>query len=89
MQRILTNQLPAHLGERVRLAGWLQQRRELSRVTFLVLRDARGLAQIVVEDDAAGAFLPETVMAVEGDAVAAPQAKTPDPPPDGEPPKGP
>jgi len=74
VERIFTNELPAHVGERVRLAGWLQQRRELSRVTFAVLRDARGLAQIVVEDDAVDGLLPETVVAVEGDAVASAQA---------------
>ena len=74
MQRIYTNELAAHVGRRVRLAGWLQHRRELSRVTFAVLRDARGLAQIVVEDDVAGKFLPETVVEVDGDVVAAPQA---------------
>jgi nondiscriminating aspartyl-tRNA synthetase len=74
VQRIFTNELSAHVGERVRLAGWLQHRRELSRVTFAVLRDARGLAQIVVEGDAVAALLPETVVEVEGDAVAAPQA---------------
>jgi nondiscriminating aspartyl-tRNA synthetase len=74
VQRIFTNELSAHVGERVRLAGWLQHRRELSRVTFAVLRDARGLAQIVVAGDAVAALLPETVVEVEGDAVAAPQA---------------
>ncbi|TMK65754.1 MAG: aspartate--tRNA(Asn) ligase [Actinobacteria bacterium] len=74
MERIFTNQLSAHIGGRVRLAGWLQQRRELSRLTFVVLRDARGLAQIVVEDGEAATFLPETVVEVEGDVVAAPQA---------------
>ena len=74
MQRIFTNELSTHVGARVRLAGWLQHRRELSRVTFAVLRDARGLAQIVVEGDAVAGLLPETVVEVEGDAVAAPQA---------------
>lgn len=74
MQRIFTNQLSAHVGGRIRLAGWLHQRRELSRVSFVVLRDARGLAQIVVEDDAVDGLLPETVLEVEGDVVAAPQA---------------
>ncbi len=74
MERILTNQLSAHVGGRVRLAGWLHHRRELSRVTFVVLRDARGLAQIVVEDDAVAGLLPETVVAVEGEVVAASQA---------------
>src|SRR2546430_7112113 len=75
---MFTNQLSAHVGERVRLAGWLHHRRQLSRLTFLVLRDASGLAQIVVEDDAtsaqASALLSETVIDVEGQAVASPQA---------------
>ena len=79
MERLFTNQLSTRVGERVRLAGWLHHRRQLSRLTFLVLRDARGLAQIVVDDDDATsaqvtALLPETVIEVEGRAVASPQA---------------
>jgi nondiscriminating aspartyl-tRNA synthetase len=78
VQRVLTNQLSAQIGGAVRLAGWIQHRRELSRLVFVVLRDAAGLAQIVVEDEATTAqvaeLLPETVVEVDGQAVAAPQA---------------
>jgi nondiscriminating aspartyl-tRNA synthetase len=78
MLRILTSELASHAGERVLVAGWLHHRRQLSRVTFVVLRDARGLAQIVVEsahDRAAVAdLLLETVLEVTGDVVTAPQA---------------
>jgi nondiscriminating aspartyl-tRNA synthetase len=78
VQRVLTNQLSAHVGGAVRLAGWIQHRRELSRLVFVVLRDAAGLAQIVVEEEATTAqvaeVLPETVGEVDGQAVAAPQA---------------
>jgi nondiscriminating aspartyl-tRNA synthetase len=77
VRRIWTHALPVHVGKRVRLAGWLHHRRELSRLTFLVLRDASGLAQIVLEGDAAveaAAWLPETVLEVEGVAVASEQA---------------
>ncbi|WP_036968281.1 aspartate--tRNA(Asn) ligase [Promicromonospora kroppenstedtii] len=35
-------------GSRVRLQGWVHRRRELATVTFLVLRDRTGLAQVVV-----------------------------------------
>ena len=49
MKRILTNELAAHAGERVLLQGWLHRRRDLSRVSFLVLRDRAGLAQVVLE----------------------------------------
>jgi nondiscriminating aspartyl-tRNA synthetase len=78
LERIFTNQLSTHVGERVRLAGWIHHRRKLSRLIFVVLRDAAGLAQIVVEDEATTAevaeLLPETVIDVEGQAVASPQA---------------
>jgi nondiscriminating aspartyl-tRNA synthetase len=78
MKRIPTSELPGRVGERVRVAGWLQHRRELSHVTFLGLRDGRGLVQIVLaQDEEAGELreLPfESVVEVEGDVVAAPQA---------------
>ena len=72
MKRILTTELAAHAGERVLLQGWLHRRRELSRVSFLVLRDRAGLAQVVLEQ--APELLPETVLEIEGVAVANEQA---------------
>jgi nondiscriminating aspartyl-tRNA synthetase len=78
VQRTLSSELGARAGERVRLQGWLHHRRELSRVTFLVVRDRSGLAQVVVDDPAtrtrAATLLPETVLEVEGVAVASAQA---------------
>lgn len=78
MARIWSTELAGLAGERVELAGWLHRFRQLSRVSFLILRDGRGLAQIVVEDAALVerlAALPnETVLRVTGEAVANPQA---------------
>jgi nondiscriminating aspartyl-tRNA synthetase len=78
MQRIWTTDLAMHAGQRVRLAGWLHRLRSLSAVDFLILRDGRGTAQIVVEDAAlrqqVAALGPETVLSVCGDAVAVAQA---------------
>src|SRR5688500_16905709 len=78
MERALSSELASHVGERVRVAGWLQQRRELSRLTFLVLRDRRGLAQVVVEDAATieelAGLQPETVLELEAVVVASEQA---------------
>ena len=78
MKRVWTRDLAAQAGRRERLAGWLHQQRRLGRITFVVLRDATGMAQIVVDDPVPAAelrgALPETVLVVEGDAVAAPQA---------------
>ena len=57
-------------GERVTLAGWVHRRRVLANVTFLVLRDRSGLAQVVVKErETLGqlAGLPEeTVVEVTG-----------------------
>ena len=50
MQRTLTGRLRAQVGGRVRLAGWLHHQRRLAGLTFVLLRDRAGLAQIVVED---------------------------------------
>ena len=78
MERIYTIQIGEHVGEQVRLAGWLHTLRRLGGINFLVVRDVRGTAQIVVDTPEALAvldgLLPETVLAVEGMVVAEPQA---------------
>ncbi len=78
MQRILSSQLHAHIGETVRVAGWIHRRRLLKSVAFLILRDAGGLTQIVVTDPATRAHLEalpeETVVAITGIVSAVPEA---------------
>ncbi|RZU77348.1 nondiscriminating aspartyl-tRNA synthetase [Micromonospora kangleipakensis] len=74
MQRILSTQLTTHVGETVRIAGWVHRRRLLKSVAFLIVRDAAGLAQVVVTDPAVRAELEqlteETVVEVTGTVVA-------------------
>ena len=49
--RTLCAALPhATPGDTVRLQGWVHRRRELAALTFLVVRDRTGLAQVVVKD---------------------------------------
>jgi nondiscriminating aspartyl-tRNA synthetase len=74
MRRTTTAELPqATPGEPVRLQGWVHRRRALAAVSFLVVRDRTGLAQVVVKD---GSQLPpeETPIQVVGTATANPQA---------------
>ncbi len=70
--RLLSTELPGHVGERVTLAGWVHASRRLGAISFVVVRDRCGIAQAVLNDSAAPA--PETVVEVEGEAVAVPQA---------------
>ena len=75
MRRILSVQLPAHVGARVRVAGWVHRRRLLKSVAFLIVRDRAGLAQAVVTDPAARAdverrLTEETAVEVRGTVVA-------------------
>ncbi len=78
MERIWTTALGQHAGERVFLAGWLHRFRRLSNVSFLILRDGKGLAQVVIDDPALIerlAGLPgESVLSVTGTVVVQPQA---------------
>jgi nondiscriminating aspartyl-tRNA synthetase len=73
MQRTLCSDLPVTTpGETVRLQGWVHRRRELAALTFLVVRDRSGLAQVVVRG---GAVPPEeTTVEVVGTATANAQA---------------
>ncbi|HEV2529916.1 MAG TPA: aspartate--tRNA(Asn) ligase [Thermomicrobiales bacterium] len=78
MERTWSSDLVTHAGQHVRLAGWLHRFRHQSRVSFLVLRDARGTAQVVIEDadlvTRLGRIPAESVIAVTGDTVANPRA---------------
>ncbi|MEQ4302171.1 aspartate--tRNA(Asn) ligase [Plantactinospora sp. B6F1] len=78
MSRVLSTSLSAHVGATVTAAGWAHRRRQLKSVTFLILRDATGLAQVVVTDAdlrARLAELPEeSVLEVTGRVVRNPAA---------------
>ncbi len=69
--RTLCSALPhAAPGDQVRIQGWVHRRRELAALTFLVVRDRTGLAQVVVKD--AGIEVPpeETTVEVVGTLTA-------------------
>lgn len=74
MSRTLAAQLPSHRDERVVLEGWVHRRRRHTAVTFLVLRDRSGLAQVVATDDQVRGLIDslgeETVVRVAGMVVA-------------------
>jgi nondiscriminating aspartyl-tRNA synthetase len=74
MQRILSTELAAHVGETVTVAGWVHRRRLLKSVAFLIVRDAAGFAQVVTAPAALRELSEESVVAVTGTVTANPQA---------------
>ncbi|MCW2495987.1 aspartate--tRNA ligase [Jatrophihabitans sp.] len=63
-----------HAGQTVTLAGWVATRRDHGGVTFIDLRDASGVAQVVVrEDDVAHDLRNEWVVAVTGEVRLRPE----------------
>ena len=73
-----SHRLREAVGQRVELVGWLHHQRRLAQVSFVLVRDARGISQVVVEEAELRAELaswpPEAVLRVEGEVVAVPQA---------------
>src|SRR6266699_6313011 len=80
MQRILTSEVGSHVGERVRVMGWLHSLRQLGGINFLVIRDGWGIVQAVAETEVEliplqqGEIGVESVVAVEGLVVSEAQA---------------
>ena len=80
MERVGTIEVGEHVGERVRVAGWLHSLRRLGGVNFLVVRDGWGIVQVVTESEAElgplqdGVLGVESIVAVEGVVVSEAQA---------------
>ena len=72
MQRILTSHVLEHKGETIRVAGWIQTRRDHGKLIFFDLRDKEGVVQIVCTPKQekiyalAQTLRPEWVVEIEG-----------------------
>ncbi|HEX5200931.1 MAG TPA: aspartate--tRNA(Asn) ligase [Actinoplanes sp.] len=74
MQRILSTQLAAHEHETVTVAGWIHRLRMLKTVSFLILRDAEGLCQVVVSESQARELAEESVVEIVATVTPSEQA---------------
>jgi len=48
--RILSSEVKDHVGKTIHVEGWLHKKRLLGGLTFINIRDRRGLVQIVIQD---------------------------------------
>jgi nondiscriminating aspartyl-tRNA synthetase len=76
--RILSADVSAHIGETVHIEGWLHKKRLLGGLTFINVRDRRGLTQVVIKDkdevEKLRGLHIGTVLAVDGTVVEEPRA---------------
>ncbi|RJQ37616.1 aspartate--tRNA ligase [Candidatus Parcubacteria bacterium] len=79
MERILVSETVHKTGEKVRVAGWVANRRDHGKLIFLDLRDRSGILQVVVTPDqnaaheAASRVRPEWVVAIAGEVKERPK----------------
>ncbi len=76
--RTLSSELKEHIGQQIEIAGWLHKKRLLGGLTFINVRDRRGLIQIVlqekVEVEKLRGMQIGTVVKVKGNVVEEPRA---------------
>ena len=49
MERLLTENLYSHMGETVKIQGWIHRIRKMGKIAFIILRDRSGVVQCVID----------------------------------------
>lgn len=79
MARFLVKEAAKHVGERVKVCGWVNVRRAHGKILFIDLRDISGIMQVVFVPsnkevyDSAEQLRPEWVVEIEGQIVKRPE----------------
>lgn len=73
MERTLVSDTIGQVGQTVVVKGWVNTKRDHSKIVFIDLRDRSGLLQIVGTGDLLGALKPEEVVSIEGLVKARPE----------------
>ncbi len=76
--RIISVNVPQHIGKDIKIQGWLHKKRLLGGITFINVRDRGGITQIVVKNkeevEKLRGLQLGTVLFVQGTVVAEPRA---------------
>jgi len=79
MERTLIKDTPNFLGKKVKVAGWINSRRDHGKLIFVDIRDSSGILQVVLEGkeiyEAAKDIREEWVVEIEGEIKARPRGK--------------
>lgn len=50
MERVLSSDVAAHVGQKITIEGWIHKKRLLGGLNFINIRDRHGLTQVLIED---------------------------------------
>lgn len=77
-KRFLSTELPNHIGQTVRIRGWLHAVRSLGKIHFLIVRDRKGVSQVIIQDPKEykkiSALQVGSILAIEGEVAHNEQA---------------
>lgn len=66
MARIYNNETIKYIGQKVKVAGWVNSRRDHGKIVFIDLRDLSGILQVVLTADLAKDIKEEWVLEIDG-----------------------
>ncbi|MCX6760884.1 MAG: OB-fold nucleic acid binding domain-containing protein, partial [Candidatus Nealsonbacteria bacterium] len=66
MQRVINREILKNIGEKVKVCGWVNSRRDHGGIVFFDLRDRSGLLQVVCPTGLAEGIKDEYVLEIEG-----------------------
>lgn len=79
MVRTLASEIKEKQGQSISLQGWLNNVRLMGKVAFLILRDASGFVQVVVEDkkelEKIRLLQPGSILRIEGSVASSPSSE--------------
>jgi len=73
MKRVLNLEAKKFLGKKIKVAGWVNSRRDHGKIVFLDLRDRSGILQIVAQKDLAKGVKEEDVLEIVGEVKKRPK----------------
>ncbi len=71
--RVLNIETKGYLGKKIKVAGWVNSRRDHGKIVFLDLRDKSGVLQVVAHSKIAEGIKEEDVLEVEGEVKERPK----------------
>ncbi|MFW5902492.1 MAG: aspartate--tRNA(Asn) ligase [archaeon] len=69
MNRVYTEEVPEESGKKVKVSGWIDTKRALGKIIFLILRDRKGKIQLIIKKKEVGDELFEKVKELTEESV--------------------